>query len=107
MATDNTSTDDSAGVTLESHQVLLRPLVTEKTTHAAERYNVYCFEVVPTATKTEIKAAVEEMFEVRVEKVRTQTRLGKTRRHKMRMGRTKGWKKAIVELNDEDRINLY
>lgn len=101
------SEEKSTGVALESHQVLLRPLVTEKTTHIAERYNVYCFEVAPTATKTEIKSAVEEMFDVRVLKVRTQNRSGKSRRHKMRMGRTKSWKKAIVELHDEDRVNLY
>lgn len=100
-------TDKTTGVVLEPHQVLLRPLVTEKTTHAAERYNVYCFEVAPSATKTQIRAAVEEMFEVRVLGVRTQTRLGKSRRYKMRFGRTKDWKKAIVELHEEDRINLY
>lgn len=95
------------GVALESHQVLLRPLVTEKTTHAAERHNVYCFEVVPSASKPEIKQAVEEMFNVRVTGVRTQARQGKSRRYKMRYGRTKDWKKAIVELHEEDRINLY
>ena len=101
------SEEKSTGVALESHQVLLRPLVTEKSTHAAERHNVYCFEVVPSATKTQIKAAVEEMFNVRVLKVRTQTRLGKSRRYRLRIGRTKGWKKAIVELHEEDRVNLY
>lgn len=101
------TTESTKGVTLESHQVLLRPLVTEKTTHSAERYNVYSFEVAPTATKPEIKSAVETMFGVRVASVRTQNRQGKTRRHKMRLGRTKSWKKAIVELHEDDRINLY
>lgn len=101
------SDHDANGVVLESHQVLLRPLVTEKTTHAAERFNVYCFEVVPTATKSQIKTAVEEMFNVRVTGVRTQTRQGKSRRYRMQVGRTKDWKKAVVQLHDEDRINLY
>ena len=92
---------------LESHQVILRPLVTEKTAFAVERSNVYAFEIVPSATKTDVKAAVEELFEVRVAKVRTQNRQGKTRRHKARLGRTKQWKKAIVELHEDDRISLY
>lgn len=92
---------------LESHQVILRPVVTEKSTFAAERGNVYSFEIVPSATKTDVKKAVEELFDVRVEKVRTQNRKGKTRRHRARLGRTKGWKKAIVQLHEEDRISLY
>lgn len=94
-------------VSLEPHQVILRPLVTEKSTFAVERSNIYTFEIVPAATKADVKKAVETLFDVRVAKVRTQNRQGKLRRHKARFGRTKDWKKAIVELHEEDRISLY
>ena len=97
----------SSGVNLESHQVIRRPLVTEKGTHVSEKFNAYAFEVHPLATKTDVKKAVEQMWEVRVVDVRTQNRIGKPRRYKMAMGRTKGWKKAIVKLHDEDRIKLF
>lgn len=95
------------GVKLEPHQVIIRPLVTEKGTHLSERFNLYTFEVSPFATKTDIKAAVEDLWEVRVEKVRTQTRKGKPRRHRTSFGQTRNWKKAIVELHEEDRIAFF
>ena len=93
--------------TLEPQHILLRPLVTEKSVHQSEARNVYSFRVNPDATKTDIKRAVEQMFEVKVLKVRTQNRGGKRRRTKMRYGTTQDWKKAIVELHEDDRINLY
>lgn len=92
---------------LEPYQVLLRPLVTEKGMHRSTRYNQYAFEVNPLATKTDISAAVEEMFDVKVEKVRTQNRKGKPRRYRFRFGYTKNWKKAIVTLSDEHRIDFF
>ena len=95
------------GVVLKPYQVVLRPLVTEKGTHLSERFNSYTFEVNPSATKTDIKHAVEEMWNVRVLKVRTQTRKGKPRRHKASMGHTKAWKRAIVHLHDDDRIAFF
>lgn len=92
---------------LESYQVVLRPLVTEKGTHTSERFNQYPFEVHPQATKVDIKNAVEELWNVRVAKVRTQHRKGKPRRHKMSHGYTRDWKKAVVELHEEDRIAFF
>ncbi len=92
---------------LEPYQVIVRPLVTEKGTHQSERYNVYAFEVHPQATKEQIKDAVAELWHVRATKVRTQTRKGKPRRHKNRIAHTRDWKKAIVQLHDEDRINFF
>ena len=86
------------GPDLEPHQVVLRPLVTEKSTHQTSRYRAYPFEVNPWATKDEIKAAVESLFNVQVEKVRTQNRHGKKRRYKFKLGRLPNWKKAIVTL---------
>ena len=77
------------GLDLRPYQVILRPLVTEKGTHQSTRYNAYAFQVNPIATKTQIKDAVEELFHVRVEDVRTQIRHGKKRRFR-KMGQTAG-----------------
>ena len=95
------------GPELEAHQVLLRPLVTEKGVHRAARNNQYAFEVHRDANKLDVKKAVEELFEVKVTKVRTQTRKGKTRRYRFRFGRTSDWKKAIVSLGAEHRIDFF
>jgi large subunit ribosomal protein L23 len=94
-------------IKLEPYQVVLHPLVTEKGTHVSERHNAYTFSVAPTATKSDIKRAVEELWSVRVLKVRTQNRKGKARRHRLKVGHTSSWKKAIVELNPEDRIAFF
>lgn len=96
-----------SGLQLEPHQIVLRPLVTEKGTHQADRYNAYTFEVHPQAAKGDIKRAVEAVFNVRVLKVRTQTRLGKPRRYKARFTYQRNWKKAIVTLHEEDRISFF
>ena len=89
------------GPELEPHQIIIRPLVTEKSTHQTSRYRAYPFEVNPWATKDEIKAAVESLFNVQVEKVRTQNRHGKKRRYRFKLGRLPNWKKAIVTLKED------
>ena len=95
------------GLELRAYQVLLRPLVTEKGTHQSTRYNAYTFQVNPIANKTQIKAAVEELFHVRVEEVRTMNRKGKTRRFRQGVGTLPSWKKAVVTLNAEDKIEFF
>ena len=97
------------GPKLEAHQVLLRPLVTEKGTHQSTHRHAYPFEVNLWATKDQIKAAVKELFpEVKVEKVRTQNRLGKQRRYRFRFGRLANWKKAIITLHvDSPPIEFF
>lgn len=95
------------GPNLEPHQVILQPLITEKGTHQFTHHNAYPFQVNQWATKEQIRAAVEELFAVRVSKVRTQNRLGKKRRYKVRTGRLPNWKKAIVTLHPEDRIEFF
>lgn len=107
MAEQQTTAVQPSGPRLEPYQVILRPLVTEKGYHKAERLNQYAFEVNPQAEKDDIRRAVEELFDVRVLRVRTQNRKGKPRRTKMRTGQTKGWKKAIVTLHEEDKINFF
>lgn len=107
MSTDNSSIAEPSPAALPSYQVILRPLVTEKGMHRSTRYNQYAFEVNPLASKEDVKRAIEDLFNVKVEKVRTQNRLGKARRHKFKAGQTKGWKKALVTLNDEHRIDFF
>lgn len=103
----DTATEPSKGIDLQAHQVLLRPLVTEKGVHRASRNNQYAFEIHRDATKLDVKRAVEELFEVKVTKVRTQTRRGKIRRYRFRYGRTSDWKKAIVQLHEDHRIDFF
>ena len=96
-----------SGIQLEPHQVILRPLVTEKGMHLSERNNAYTFVVHPQATKKDIRSAVQHLWHVRVQKVRTQNRKGKPRRSRMLAGWTSDWKKAIVELHEDDRIAFF
>ncbi|MCR9116937.1 MAG: 50S ribosomal protein L23 [bacterium] len=98
---------NDSSIVLEPYQVVMRPLVTEKGMHRSTRYNQYAFEVNPLATKSVVRTAIEELFNVRVVKVRTQNRIGKPRRHRVNAGYTKRWKKAIVTLHEEDRIDFY
>jgi large subunit ribosomal protein L23 len=92
---------------LAPQHVILRPLVTEKGMHRANRHNAYSFEVATDATKADIRHAVEELFNVKVERVAVQNRLGKVRRGRTRATVTKPWKKAIVTLKPEFKINLF
>ncbi len=103
MANDITKTK----LKLEPHQIILRPLVTEKGYHKAERFNSYTFEVNRMAGKDDICEAIEQLFDVKVVRVNTQNRKGKPRRTKARMGSTKAWKKAIITLDSEHRIDFF
>ncbi|MCR4411479.1 MAG: 50S ribosomal protein L23 [Thermoguttaceae bacterium] len=98
---------NSPGSRLEPYQIILRPLVTEKGFHKAERLNQYAFEVNVLANKDDVRRAVEELFDVKVVRVRTQNRQGKPRRTKFRQSATKAWKKAVVTLHENDRINFF
>ncbi len=95
------------GPVLEPYQVVIRPVITEKATHLSERFNAYCFEVNLLATKTEIKDAIETLFNVKVQAVRTQNRRGKPRRYRMKVGYMRRWRKAIVTLHEDYRIDFY
>ena len=103
MARDITKTK----LKLEPYQIIIRPMVTEKGYHKAERYNAYTFEVNRWAGKQDIRRAVEELFDVKVVRVNTQNRKGKPRRTRYRKGHTKAWKKAIVTLDPEHRIDFF
>ncbi len=103
MARDVTKTK----LELDPHQVILRPLVTEKGMHKATRFNAYSFEVNRLAGKKDVRRAIETLFDVKVIGVNTQNRKGKPRRTRFRWGTTKAWKKAIVTLDPEHRIDFF
>jgi len=87
--------------------VVVRPLVTEKGTFQASALNAYAFEVAPDANKTQIKQAIEKIYDVKVVQVRTATRKGKPRRTGYRWGTTRHWKKAVVVLHPDHHIDLF
>ncbi|GAA1784066.1 MULTISPECIES: 50S ribosomal protein L23 [Leucobacter] len=80
------------------HDVIIRPIVSEKSYGLIDANGQYTFEVQPTANKTEIKLAIEQVFGVKVDKINTLNRKGKTRRTKFGMGKRKDTKRAIVTL---------
>jgi large subunit ribosomal protein L23 len=87
-------------------KVLLAPHVSEKATLAAETNNTVVLKVVKDANKEEIKAAVEKLFEVEVDSVRTMNVKGKTKRHGQSFGKRKDWKKAYVVLKEGQEIDF-
>ncbi|MEM9409885.1 MAG: 50S ribosomal protein L23 [Planctomycetota bacterium] len=105
--TEDNMASESAGLKLEPHQVILKPLLTEKGMFQSEEFNQYTFKVNPQATKTDVKNAIEQLFEVEVEKVATQTRKGKPRRYRFKFGRSKAFKKAIVKLKGDQKIDFF
>ncbi len=89
------------------YDILLRPVITEKATVLREEGNVVVFEVHPRATKPEIKKAVEKIFNVKVESVRTVIVRGKRARLGRFTGKRKNWKKAYVKLREGDHIEFF
>ena len=92
---------------MDHTQVIIRPLITEKSTHQAATRNAYAFEVHANANKPLIKNAVEKIYNVKVVDVRTMNRKGKPRRSRHTMTTTSSWKRAIVVLDENSRIDLF
>jgi len=90
-----------------THDVLKRPVVTEKSTALREDENQYAFEVALDANKIEIRRAVESTFGVRVLDVRTQIVRGKMKRFRRGFGKKPNWKKAVVTLREGDFIDFF
>ena len=86
--------------------VLNRPHISEKSTMLADKNKQFSFKVLNTATKNEIKAAVEKLFNVKVKNVTTVNVNGKTKRFKQREGKRNDWKKAYVTLYPEYDIDF-
>ncbi len=91
----------------EPQSIIIRPLITEKTTQQKDDNHQYVFEVHRDANKIEIKSAVEQLFKVKVLKVRTINVLGKIKRLGRKYGKRPDWKKAIVTLKEGDRIEFF
>lgn len=88
------------------YQVVFGPHVTEKTVNVSESANMQAFKVSVDATKLEIKKAIEQLFEVKVDSVRTVKVKGKQKNFGRRAGKRKDWKKAYVKLADGQAIDL-
>jgi large subunit ribosomal protein L23 len=92
----------------ELYQVIKRPVVTEKSNSLNEKLNQVVFEVDWDASKSEIKHAVEKIFNVKVEKVRTMRNAGKTKNYgRKSVHRRSSWKKAFVTLKEGNKIDFY
>jgi len=91
----------------DPRQIIIRPIVSEKSMAAMQDYNRYTFEVAKSASKTQIAQAIEEIFNVTVLKVNTMNVAGKPRRVRFSQGHTKSWKKALVTLKEGDTIELF
>lgn len=89
------------------YQTIVRPVVTEKTSAAYQTRGEYTFEVHPTATKPEIRAALEQLFDVTVTRVRTNVVRRKEKIQGRRRGATAMWKKAVVTLKEGDSIAVF
>ncbi len=91
----------------DPREVVIRPVVTERTTELGEEQNAYTFVVTKDANKIEIRQAVERLFSVKVASVNTLNYRGKWRRVGRSLGRRPGYKKAIVKLAEGERIDVY
>lgn len=90
---------------MNPHQIILRPVISEKTVHQQSKLNQYTFAVHPDANKVQIAEAVESLFKVKVDRVNTVNCRGKDRRMRSRItGTEAAWKKAIVKLAEGQKI---
>ena len=92
---------------MDPYQIVIKPLITEQGTHLAGTMRAYPFQVHPKANKIQIKQAVEKIYNVKVTDVRTANRKGKPRRRGQTRGITANWKKAVVVLHEDCRIDLF
>lgn len=91
----------------DPYKIILRPVITEKTTWLKEKNREICFEVDPRANKIEIKEAAEHLFKVKIDRVRIIKKKGKTRRVGRNEGKTKDWKKAYLKLKEGEKMIEY
>jgi large subunit ribosomal protein L23 len=91
----------------DPRDVIIRPVVTERSTTMADENDAFTFIVADDANKIEIRRAVELMFDVKVRTVRTMRYRGKWRRVGRKQGRRPGYKKAIIKLAEGERIDVY
>jgi large subunit ribosomal protein L23 len=94
-------------VSLHPNEILLAPVVSEKSYAQIEANNTYSFHIHPDAHKTQVRQAVEELFDVRVVRVNISKVQAKPKRRGFQRGTKPGWKKAIVQLRQGDSIEIF
>jgi len=92
---------------VDDRGIIIRPLITEQGMHLAGARGAYSFQVSTRANKAQVRAAVERIYGVKVDKIRTANRKGKPRRRGRSFGSTARWKKAVVYLDPEYHIDLF
>jgi len=91
----------------DPYKIILRPVITEKSTLMKEKNREICLEVDPRANKIEIKEAAEQLFNVKIESVRVMKQRGKMRRVGKNQGRKKDWKKAYLKIKEGEKMIEY
>jgi large subunit ribosomal protein L23 len=92
---------------MDPHQIIIKPVISEKSYNLIETENQYTFQVDKRANKNQIKCAIEEAFDVQVHKVNTVNVKSKPKRQGFYRGRTATWKKAVIRLAEGERIELF
>jgi large subunit ribosomal protein L23 len=92
---------------MDPHQVIIRPVISERSYNLIESEGQYTFQVDKRANKNQIRNAVEDAFDVSVARVNTVNVKSKPKRQGLTRGRTSTWKKAVVKLVEGDRIDLF
>jgi large subunit ribosomal protein L23 len=92
---------------MNEYDIILRPIITEKSTLVKDTGNQYVFEVLRSANKIEIRKAVEKLFKVKVLDVHVSNMEGKKKRLGRYAGKRSDWKKAIVKLSPKDKITIF
>jgi large subunit ribosomal protein L23 len=91
---------------MDARNVIIKPIISEKS-YALLTANKYTFRVHDKAHKTQVRQAVEEIFGVRVQEVRTMSVKAKPKRRGYTAGKSRAWKKAVVQLHPDDSIELF
>jgi large subunit ribosomal protein L23 len=91
----------------DPYQVIIAPILTEKSTSTIEHLNHYTFRVHPKANKVEIRKAIESIFNVKVVRVCTRRKQGKRKRIGTQVGFTRNWKEAVVHLRPGEKLDVY
>jgi len=92
---------------MDKHQIIIRPIVTEKTIGLRDSMNQIVFEIHREANRIQVRNAVENLFNVRVESVKTLQVKGKRKRRGRIIGKRRDWKKAIVTLSAGDKVEFF
>jgi len=92
---------------MEATRVIRTPIITEKATIESAEFNRYTFEIDAKASKSDVKAAIEDLYGVRVTKVATQNRKGRARRNRFGHFQAGRFKRAVVTVHPDDRIELF